>query len=148
MVDWATILASVLLSALASIGLTEFRLRRKKSFEERSEIEDWYDRSAEYAAQVRRVWQRLFDSAENPSTNLSEIQSEMSLLEGQLSRHATEGEQLDVDEKVIESLDSLADACRRPVEHHKHMNSKPEFAEFREQILEEVSNLETVLDNR
>ncbi|KZX49532.1 hypothetical protein [Haloarcula sp. K1] len=150
MVDWVTILfsasLSVSLSAIASMGLTEYRLKREQSVEEANEIDEWYTKSAEYAADVRRSWQRIFDTPEGQAANLSELQSEMSLLEGQISRHASEGEQLGVDEEPIEALDRLADECRRTAEHRTHINSYPEFEEFRQETLDAVEELEEVLE--
>ena len=148
MVDWTTIVASVGLSVLGSIALTEYRLKREKSIEEATEIEEWYNTSAKYAAEVRRNWQRLFDSAENPKRNLSEIQNEMSLMENQISRHATEGERLDVDERVIETLDELAEECRQPANKPLHLNSASDFVDFREDILEAVEKVEEALQER
>lgn len=148
MVDWATITASVGASLLSSILLVEYRLRRQQSIEETADLEEWYDDSASYAAEVRRVWQRLFDSAGNPGRNLSEISSEMSLLEGQISRHASHGEQLGADADVIAALDDLTTECRQPSEHTLHTNSLSDFEEFREDILTAVEDVEETLDNR
>jgi hypothetical protein len=148
MVDWLTIAASVGGSLLASIILVEYRLRRERSVEESAELDQWYNESASYAAEVRRVWQRLFDSADRSSGNLSEISSEMSLLERQISRHASNGEQLGADEEVVASLDDLAEECRQVTEHSIHLNSAAEFEEFRVDILDEVEELEATLDDR
>jgi hypothetical protein len=128
--------------------LVEYRFRRKQSFEESATVDEWYREATSYAAEVRRVWQRLFDSAEDPAGNLSEIQGEMSLLERQMSRHASNGEQLNANEDVIESLDELAEVCRQPSDHRIHMHSTSDFAEFRDDVLEAVEELESALDDR
>lgn len=148
MVDWATIGASVVLSVIGSIVVTEFRLRRERSVEEAVELEQWYTDSAAYAAEVRRIWQRLFDGPDNPGANLSELQSELSLLEGQISRHASTGEQLGADQAVITALDELAAACRRPVEHTLHVNSGSDFVEFRQEVIDVVEDVEQALEKR
>lgn len=148
MVDWVTLVASVGLSLLGSALLVDYRLRREQSFEESVELEQWYSDSAGYAAEVRRIWQRLFDSAEHSGMNLSEIQSEMSLLEGQLSRHASNGEQLGADERVIETLDGLASECRRASEGRLHTNSLSEFDEYRDDVLDAVQDVEESLEDR
>lgn len=148
MVDWLTIGASVGFSVIGSVLLTEYRLRREQAVEESAELESWYAESASYAAEVRRVWQRLFDNSGSSGGNLSEIQGEMRLLEGQISRHASNGEQLDADEEVIEALDDLAVECRRPTERTLHLNSGSDFAEFREEILATVEDLEDALNHR
>lgn len=148
MIDWLTIGASVGFSLLGSVLITEYRLRREQSVEESAEIEQWYADSASYAAQVRRTWQRLFDSPEDHGMNLSEIQSELSLLESQISRHASQGEQLGTDQQVIDALDDLASECRRPVERSLHLNSLSEFENFREDILDQVEDVEQALEDR
>ena len=148
MVDWLTVIASVGFSVIGSLLITEYQLRRERSVEEAVELEEWYDDSASYAGQVRRTWQRLFDSPDRPGMNLSEIQSELSLLEGQISRHASQGEQLDANEEVIEELDDLAAECRRPDERSLHSDSLSEFEEMREDILEAVEEVEQTLDKR
>lgn len=148
MVDWITVVASVGLSVVGSMVVTEYQLRREQSVEESAELEEWYDDSAGYAAQVRRTWQRLFDSPDYIAVNLSEIQSELSLLEGQISRHASQGEQLDADEDVIEALDTLTTECRRPTDRSLHSDSLSEFEEFREDILDSVEDVEQALENR
>jgi hypothetical protein len=148
MVDWATIGASVGLSALGSILLTEYRLQREQSVEEAAELDEWYRDSASYAAEVRRLWQRLFDSPDHPGGNLSELQSELSLLEGQISRHASTGEQMEADSNVIDALDRLATECRKPSRHTLHTNSAEEFQEYREDILDAVEDVEDALNNR
>lgn len=148
MVDWLTVGTSVGLSVLGSLIVTEYQIRREQSIEESSELEEWYDDSASYAAQVRRTWQRLFDSPDHRGINPSEIQKELSLLEGQISRHASEGEQLDADEDAIEALDGLASECRRPEERPLHNDSLSEFEEMREDILEKVEEVEQTLERR
>lgn len=148
MVDWITVISSVGLSAAGSLFITEYQLRREQSVEESAELEEWYDYSASYAGQVRRTWQRLFDSSDRPSMNLSEIQSELNLLEGQISRHAINGEQVDADEDVIDSLDTLAVECRRPDGVPSHNNFIPKFEEFREDILKTVEEVEQALENK
>lgn len=148
MVDWVTVIASVTLSVVGSVLVTEYQIRREQSVEESAELEDWYDQSASYAAEVRRVWQRLFDSADRPGMNLSEIQSELSLLEGQISRHTSTGEQMGADEEVIDALDTLAARSRRPSEQSLHNNSMSDFSDHRAEILEAVEDLEEALNNR
>lgn len=148
MVDWVTVIVSVGFSVVGSLIVTEYQVRREQSVEESAELEAWYGDSASYASQVRRTWQRLFDDAERPGMNLSEIQSEMSLLEGQISRHASMGEQLDADQTVIAALDTLAVEVRRPDERSLHSNSFSEFEVLREEILAAVSEVEDALANR
>lgn len=148
MVDWITIAISIGGSLIASMLLVEYRLRRERSVEECVELEQWYADCAGYAAEVRRIWQRLYDSADQPGTNLSEIRSEMSLLEGQISRHASKGEQKGANEGVISALDELASECRQTSEHQIHINSLPEFQEFRDDIIAAVEDVEDILDER
>lgn len=148
MVDWVTVVVSVGLSVLGSLLVTEYQLRREQSVEESAELEDWYDESAEYAAEVRRTWQRLFDTPERPSMNLSEIQSEHSLLESQISRHASAGEQLGTDKQVINALDGLAQHCRKADQLTVHHNCVPEFEDLRDEILDAVQEVETSLEDR
>ncbi|TQQ83610.1 hypothetical protein EGH24_02120 [Halonotius terrestris] len=142
MVDWLTVLASGLLSFIVSIASFEVRLRREQSVEESAEVEDWYTETAAHAAEVRRTWQRLWDSPEHPGSNLTEISSQMGLFERQISRHASSGEQLDVDPDVVDALDALAEECRKPSEHSFHSNSNSEFVEFRNDILDAVERVE------
>lgn len=148
MVDWATIGASVVLSVLGSVAVTEYQLRRKRSVEADVELEEWYTDSAAYAAEVRRTWQRLFDNPQSPGGNLSELQGELNLLEGQISRHASIGEQLGADQEVVAALDELAKACRRPAGHTVHVNSNSDFMEFREDVLDGVEDVEQAIEER
>jgi len=148
MVDWATIGASVVLSVIGSVFLTEYRLRRERSVEEVAELEDWYDDSVGLAAEARRNWQRLFDTPQKPESNFTELKNEMSLLEGQISRHASAGEQLGADSETINALDQLAAECRRAGKHQIHMNSLPEFEEFRDNILAKVEEVEEAIETR
>lgn len=136
MVDWATVVTSVLLSVVGSVIVTEYKFYRESSLEESEELEGWYDDSLEYASEVRRTWNRLFTNAENPGLNLSEIQAELSQYESQISRHASSGEQLGAEVEVIEALDEFADQCRRPTELPLHTNSTDEFIEYRDDIIE------------
>lgn len=146
MVDWLTVLASGLLSFVVSIASFEVRLRREQSVEKSAEVEDWYTETAAHAAEVRRTWQRLWDSPEHPGSNLTEISNQMGLFERQISRHASSGEQLDVDPNVVDALDVLAEECRKPSEHSFHSNSDSEFIEFRTNILNAVERVEETLD--
>lgn len=148
MVDWLTVIASVGLSVVGSMVVTEYQLRRQQSVEESAELQDWYEDTAGYAAEAHRIWQRLFDSPDRPSGNLSEIQSELGLLEGQMSRHASTGEQIGADSEVIDALDDLARECREPAERPLHMNSMPEFEEMRDDILAAADELEETLEQR
>jgi hypothetical protein len=152
MVDYATIGASVGLSALASLLVafftTEYRLRREQSVEEKAEIEDWYSDTKGYAAEVRRNWQRLFDSPDRSATNLNELKSEMSLLEGQISRHASQGEQLGVASEAVEALDKLAHKCRKPANQNLYPDSKERFEEFRTEVLNAVDDVEEAVDQK
>ena len=152
MVDWTTIGASVTLSVIGSIIssllVTEYQLRRERTVEADIELEEWYTDSAAYAAEVRRTWQRLFDGPESPGGNLSELQGELDLLEGQISRHASAGEQLGADQEVITALDDLAEACRRPVEQTIHVNAETDFVEFREEVLDAVEDVEQAIKER
>lgn len=148
MVDWITVIVSVTLSVIGSLIVTEYQIRREQAVEESAEVEEWYADSASYASQVRRTWQRLFDSPERPGMNLSDIQSELSLLEGQISRHATEGEQIDANQDVIDALDRLAEECRRADNNTLHTNSLSEFENLREEQLEAVEAVEQALENR
>lgn len=136
MVDWATVGASVLLSVVGSIVVTEYQLQRESSIEESEEIENWYNKSASLAGQVQRSWARMFEDAEMAEMNLSELQSEMSLLEDQISRHATEGERLDANSDVISALDNLAEECRSVSELPLHMDSSSDFSDRSEDINE------------
>lgn len=148
MVDWVTVGTSVGLSVLGSIVVTEFQIRREQSVEESQEIEDWYDDTAVYAAEVRRLWQRKWDLSDRPRGNFSELSSELSLLEGQMSRHASDGEQLtDVDQEVVEDLDKVANKCRDVSEHTGYIGDGDDIAEYRENILNAVEQLEDKLDN-
>ena len=148
MVDILTISLSAGVSLLSSLALVEYRLRRQQSVEETAQLEEWYQDSAAYAAETRRIWPRMWDSADLPRNNSSQIGSEMGLLEGQISRHASEGEKLDVDQDVIDALDTLAEECRRPSEHGIHGNSGEHFEEFRRDILDAVEDVEDSLDER
>lgn len=152
MVEWTTVAASVGLSGLSSLVVafvvTEYRLRREQSVERSVEVSDWYEDSAAYAAQVRRTWQRLFDSPDRAGMNLSEIQGELSLLEGQISRHASAGEQLGANQEVIDALDTLAEECRRVDDRPLHMDSLSEFEELREDILAAAGEVEHSLNDR
>lgn len=146
MVDWITVVASVGLSVAGSLAVTEYQLRREQSVEASAELQDWRDEAAGYASEVRRTWQRLFDTPERVSLNLSELQGEHSLLEGQISRHASTGEQLDADQEVIEALDELAQQCRNVEQHHLGSNSLEEFEELRNEALDAVEEVESALD--
>lgn len=141
MVDILTVAAS----AVVSLGLVEYRLRRQQSVEESAQLEEWYNDSATFAAETRRTWQRMWDSAEHPQNNMSQISSEMGLLEGQISRHASQGEKLDVDQEVIDALDNLAARCREASEHTIHNNSGEYFEQFRRDILDAVEEVEDSL---
>jgi hypothetical protein len=146
MVDWATVGASVGLSVIGSILVTEFQIRREVSVEQSREIEDWYDETAAYAAEVRRLWQRQWDLSDQPRGNFSELSSELSLLEGQMSRHASNGEQLTgVDQDVVEALDEVANRCRDVSEHAGYIGDSDDIEEYRENILNAVEELETKL---
>lgn len=144
MVNVATVLVSVTLSGIAALLVTEYQLRREQSIEVSAELEEWYTDSASYASQARRTWQQLFEDADRP--NLKEIQSELSLLSKQMSRHASQGEQIGADPRVVEKLDDLASECYRVGEASVHMNSASEFAEYRKDGLEVVEDLRVGLD--
>jgi hypothetical protein len=146
MVDWLTVFVSVGLSVLGSVVVTEYQIRREQAVEESAEVDDWYAETANYASQIRRTWQRLFDTPDQYHVSLSEIQSKLSLLEGQISRHATEGEQLGVDDDVIDSLDELADTCRAPSNAPLHSDSLEQFSEFRDDCLNAVEAVEESLE--
>jgi len=149
MVDWVTVGASVGLSVIGSILVTEFQIRREQSVEQSQEIDNWLDETAAYAAEVRRLWQRQWDLSDQPRGNFSELSSELSLLEGQMSRHASDGEQLTrVDQDVVEALDELANNCRDVSEHTGYIGDGDDIEEYRENILNAVEELETKLDNR
>jgi hypothetical protein len=149
MVDWATVGASVGLSVIGSILVTEFQIRRERSVEESQEIEEWYDETAAYAAEIRRIWQRQWDLSNQPRGNFSELSSELSLLEGQMSRHASVGEQLtDVDQDVVDALDEVANRCRDVSEHTGYIGDDDDIEEYRENILDAVEGLEDELGNR
>lgn len=148
MIDWGTVGASVGLSILGSIVVTEFQIRRELSVEESQEIEDWYDETAAYAAEIRRLWQRQWDQSDRPRGNFSELSSELSLLEGQMSRHASDGEQLKrVDQDVVEALDGVANKCREISEHSDYLNDVDQIEQYRESILDSVKELEDELED-
>ncbi|WP_281195736.1 hypothetical protein [Halorubrum sp. F4] len=147
MVDWATVGASVGLSVVGSLIVTEFQIRRELSVEESQEIDDWYDQSAAYAAQIRRIWQLQWDQADVPGRNFSKLSSKISLQETQISQHASSGEQLaGVDQDVVDALDQVANECRSLSEHSRHLNDIEEIQEIRDNILEAVGELEEKLD--
>lgn len=148
MVDWATVGASVGLSVIGSILVTEFQIRRELSVEQSQETEDWYDDTAAYAAEVRRLWQRQWDLSNQPRGNFSELSGELSLLEGQMSRHASDGEQLTgVDQDVVEALDKVANECRNVSDHTGYIGDADDIEEYHENILAAVEDLEDELEN-
>lgn len=146
MVDLATIFISVSLSLISSLIVIEYRLRRKKSVEESAEVEEWYADSRKLAAEVRRNWQRLFDEKRSPQ--FSELKSEMSLISSKISRHNSLGEQLGVDKEVINKLDILLEECQESSEKIIHTNSKEEFEQKRESVLNAVSDVEDYLEDK
>lgn len=148
MVDWPTVVASVSLSALGSLAVTEFQLRREKSLEESAEVEEWYGECYSYASQVRRDWNKNFGDVDTYEMNLSELQSNLSLLETQITRHASEGERMDLDDDVINKLDKLAEECREATNRGLHNNSVEEFNEIEDDILEAARSVERSVDNR
>lgn len=149
MVDWATVGASVGLSVIGSILVTEFQIRREVSVEQSQEIDEWYSDTAAYAAQVRRLWQRQWDLSNQPRGNFSELSSELSLLEGQMSRHTSDGEQFtDVGQDVVEALDQVANRCRDVSEYTGYIGDSDDIEEYRENILDAVEVLECELENR
>lgn len=144
MVDWPTVLVSV----GGSLAVVEYRIYRGQSVDESNEVSNWYGDTAAYAAEIRRVWQRKWDRSDVARGNFSETSSEISLLEGQMSRHASEGEQLDVDQSVVDALDEVANRCREVSEHTGHLNDSDEIEEYRNQILDAVEVLEEALESR
>lgn len=142
MVDFATVLASI----LSSVLVAEVRLRRKLSVEASQEVVEWYDQTAAYAAQIRRLWQRQWD-LDQSRANFGELASNINLLESEMSRHASEGEQLDVDQGVVEALDDVTDSCRDVSDHSQYINDTEEINEYREDMLDAVSELEETLEN-
>jgi hypothetical protein len=148
MVDWLTVFASVSLSALGSLAVTEFQLRRERSLEESAEVEEWYGDCYSYASQVRRNWNNKFGDVEGYEMNLGELQSKLSLLETQISRHASEGERMNLDDEVIDRLDKLAEKCREATNRPLHNNSAEEFSEIEDDILEAAGSVEESVDNR
>ena len=148
MVDWLTVFASVSLSALGSLIVTEFQIRRERSLEESAEVEEWYGDCYSYASQVRRNWNKNFGEVDEYEMNLSELQSNLSLLESQISRHASEGEKMNLDDEVIERLDKLAEKCREATNRSLHLDSTEEFSEIEDGILEAAESVEESVDNR
>lgn len=147
-IEIVTVLLSVILSLIGSLLLTEYRYRRKRSIETSKELEDWYTQSAAFASEVRRIWERLFDKSEAPGGNLSEIQAELGLMEGQISRHASQGEQIGADQAVIDALDDLANECQRVDSRTLHLDSFDAFRDFREDMIETVEQLESTLQSK
>lgn len=145
MVDWPTIIASVSLSVIGSFLVTEYQLHRERSVEKSADLEEWYNDGASYAAEVRRVWGRMFEESEGAGVNFSEIQAELGLLEGKISRHASVGEQIDADQDVVNSLDDLSKKCRQAANEHLHLNSMAEFSDHQEDCLEAVEEVEEAL---
>jgi len=149
MVDWATVIASVVLSVIGSVLVTEFQIRRELSVEESQETDDWYNQTAAYAAEVRRLWQRQWDRSDQPKINFSELSGELSLLEGQMSRHASDGEQLTgVDQDIVGALDEVANNCRAMSEHSTYVGDEDDIEEYRKNILDAVEGLESELESR
>lgn len=148
MVDWQTVIIAVLTSAVLSFLVTEYRIRREQSVEESAEMREWYNDCIGYTAEVARVWQRNFDEPDDHRENLSEIKSQMALIEKQISRHASSGEQLGADEDVIDALDTLAAQCSKVGERSLHMDSLDEYTEFREEIMAAVDNVEDAVESQ
>lgn len=146
MVDWPTVIASVSLSVLGSLIVTEFQLRREQSIEESAEITEWYEECYSYASQVERDWNKNFGDVEGRHINMGKLQSRLSLLETQISQHASEGEKVEIDDEVISKLDDLAKECRELTNMTLHLNSKEEFSESEDNILEAVEKLEEAVD--
>jgi hypothetical protein len=148
MVDWPTVVVSVGLSVLGSILVTEYQLRRERSLEESDELNAWYDDCASFASEVRRIWTRNFDKPDQYHVNPSEIQSEMSLLERQISRHATEGEQLGAEQTVIDALDELASECKQTDEATYGTNVISVFEQLQVSNMKAVESVEKALEDR
>jgi hypothetical protein len=63
MVDWTTIIISVLLATVASIitslATTEYRIRRESSVEQSEEVEKWYREAKEYSSEVKKEMEKV-----------------------------------------------------------------------------------------
>jgi soluble cytochrome b562 len=149
MVDWTTIILSVLLATVASIitslATTEYRIRRENSVEQSEEVEKWYREAKEYSSEVKKRWRRSYDIT-NP--DIKEIKNEMDLFAGQISSHATKGESLKVDKQVISALDDLAEECKVASKTRATMGSKSKFDDVRDSIFETADKVEEKVESR
>lgn len=141
MVEFASLLASAVISAVVALVVTEYQLRRKKSLEEASELADWYDQSERFANDVRKALERHRDEP-TEGINFEGLQNEMNLLEHQISSHANEGSVNGTSPEVIKALEHLADACNGAASETIHLNCLEEFEEHYDTIREAANSVE------
>lgn len=146
MVDFVSILTSVVVSVAASVAVVEYRYHREDVRESSQEIESWYSESAELGRAVQNTWRNKFErpNRDNGGVNFDEIQREMNLYSNQLSNHASQAASLEVSDEVTQALEDTAQACREVYELPVHLNSKPSFEEQGDKIMEAANHLEEV----
>ena len=144
MVNLETIVVSAAVSLVVSLASFEYRFRRERSIEESDEVNSWYADAARLGSSVQNTWKRKFvrPNERGTFTSFDEVQREMNLLSNQLSRHADEGETLDVDSEVITDLRQTAAACREVHDLRIHTNSMGKFKESGQEAVDIALNTE------
>jgi hypothetical protein len=137
-------IASAIVSVIVAFIATEYRLRRTQSVEESADIEEWYIEAAQLASRLQRSWRQKFENPvqEGNFGGYDEIKSEMNLMSGQLNRHASKAQGVDVDENVIALLDETANICQHISQLHIHLNVLPEFREEGNKLVDKAEELE------
>lgn len=127
-----TVIISAVVSVFVSFITFEYRFRRERSHEEKQEVREWYSESAELARKVQRTWQRKYVRPKNSkrsSASYDEVQKKMNLYATQLSGHASESTNLDVDEEIVGLLEETANCCEDLYNIRLSLNGYTEFDE-------------------
>lgn len=150
MVNLETIAVSAVVSLVVSLVSFEYRFRRERGLKESDEVNSWYAESAQLGSSVQNTWRRKFvrPNERGTFTSFDEVQREMNLLSNQISRHADEGETLDVDDEVITTLRETANACREVYDIRIHSNSMDQFKNSGQEAVEQAAKTEEVAFKR
>lgn len=146
MVEWVVLIVSNALAFIGGLAIQEWRMHRERSLSQQDDIDEWYKDVATYAGELQRIWKSKVEERDAP--NYSELQRTLKIRANAISRHSSEGENLNVDQEIIKQLETTAKKCRGISTQHLGIGAGSRLDGEGEELVEEAEKLQRMAQER